>query len=205
MPYSLSWTGLSGLLIAALLSGFLLLTAVKKNIKKNALAFITTFFIILFVHYEFYDLLGTFVINNLILDFVFEVIIPILAKLITLTLIIFGLAYFEGWKKELFTKLEKYITSPFFAILLAILSYFFVSQLIIMVMRTTFEIGTLILYFLGFFIPLIIASLIVYIFGAENDKELNKIKYLRLAGSIILFIGPTLIFFTFIFCHIIFY
>ncbi|RLI98684.1 MAG: hypothetical protein DRP08_07920 [Candidatus Aenigmatarchaeota archaeon] len=193
MLYSLAWIGLLGLLITTLLSGFLLLTAVKKSIMKNAVAFITTFFIILFVRYEFYDLLGTFAINNLVLDFVFEVVIPVLAKLIILTLAIFGFAYFEGWKKEFFTKLEKYISSFLFAILLATFSHLFVVQSVIMSMRLTFEIGDLLLYFLEFFIPLVGASLIIYLFGAKND-ELNKIRYLRLTGSIVLFIGPTLIF-----------
>jgi len=189
MLYSHVSVGLSGLLITVLLAGFLLLTAVKKRIMNNAIAFVTTFFIILFIHYEFHDSFGFFIVNNLILDFVFEVVIPILAKLIILTLAIFGFAYFEGWKNEFFTKLEKYISSFLFAILLATFSHLFVVQSIIMTMRLTFEISDLLLYFLEFFIPLVAVSLIIYIFGAKND-ELNKIRYLRLAGSIVLFIGP---------------
>ena len=107
---------------------------------------------------------------------------------------VYGILYFFFYDKEIFTKIDRYILSFPVAILFAILLFapFILCSagMIMIVIRKGALLGSVFLpyflYRLGFIIPLVIISLIVYAFGAKNEEAINRIRFLRLIGGIIL-------------------
>ena len=171
--------------ILLFLLGFLFLTALRKNIIKNAISFIVALFVILFV----------FDVALIRLDLFSLAVAGLIGKkILALALGVYGIVYFFFYDKEIFTKIDRYILSFPVAILFAILLFapFILCSagMIIIVIRKGALLGSVFLpcflYRLGFIIPLVIISLIVYAFGAKNEEAINRIRFLRLIGGIIL-------------------
>jgi len=164
------------LFILLFLVGFLFLTALRKNIIKNAVSFIVALFVVLFVFY------GVLISSNLISLGV----VGLIGKILTLFLGVYGIIYFFSYKKEIFAKLNKFIFSFPIAILFAILLPFLLLPCAAGAAMIAIKTGSLFLYLLGFIVPLILISLIVYALGSKSEETINKIRFLRLVGSIIL-------------------
>ena len=171
--------------ILLFLLGFLFLTALRKNIIKNAISFIVALFVILFV----------FDAALIRLDLFSLAVAGLIGKkILALALGVYGIVYFFFYDKEIFTKIDRYILSFPVAILFAILLFapFILCSagMIMIVIRKGTLLGSVFLpcflYRLGFIIPLVIISLIVYAFGAKNEEAINRIRFLRLIGGIIL-------------------
>ena len=171
------------LAILLFLFGFLLLTALRKDIIKNAISFILALFLILFVFYG--GLIGQNLISLGVLG--------LIGKILTLILGAYGIISFF-YEKEIFSKISKYILSFPVSILFAVLLFvhFFlcsagmVMVAIIAMVPIARGIGHLFGFLFGFIIPLIVISLVAYTLGAENEEAMDRIRFLKLIGGIIL-------------------
>ena len=171
--------GPCALAILLFLSGFLLLTAFRKDIIKNAISFILALFLILFVFY------GGLIGQNLISLW----ILGLIGKILTLIFGAYGIISFF-YEKEILSKINKYILSFPVSILFAFLLFVHFSlcsagmAMIAMARGTYFD--SVFLYLFGFIIPLIVISLLAYTLGAGGEEATDRIRILRLIGGIIL-------------------
>jgi len=102
--------------------------------------------------------------------------------------IIFFLRAVKNKKPTKNNKINKYILSFPVAILFAVLlslHFLFCSAgtVIVAMMKGVYSVA---LYLFGFVVPLIIISLVAYILGAKNEEAIDRIRFLRLIGGIIL-------------------
>ncbi|RLG27946.1 hypothetical protein DRN98_10220 [Methanosarcinales archaeon] len=116
--------------------------------------------------------------------------VSLIGKILILILGVYGVVHFfyEKDKKEIFSKINKYILSFPVAILFAVLlslHFLFCSAgtVIVAMMKGVYSVA---LYLFGFVVPLIIISLVAYILGAKNEEAIDRIRFLRLIGGIIL-------------------
>jgi len=157
------------------LAGFLLITARRKNMLKNTVAFVTSLFIALFISSTALRI----PVNSLPPEII------LIEKILTLTFGIYGIIRFFS-ERQIFVKGERYILSIPFAILFGALfsvTFLFCSAGTIVIAAAAGMISVL-LYLLGFVAPLVAVSLILL--ALCREKEEGNTRYMRLIGGIML-------------------
>lgn len=170
-----------GLFVLLFSIGFLFLTAIRKNIIKNAVLLIVDLLIILSIFYILVSPESFFQLR--LVESIGEALILILG--------IFGVVYFFNYKKRIFVELDKYVLSFPVVIIFSIILSSILLPCSASSMNSINPLGnySTLLYILGFISPLVIILPIASFFGLKNNKNINRIRYLKLVGGLILIIS----------------
>jgi cytochrome c biogenesis protein CcdA len=182
-----------------LFAGILLLVAVRKDLKKLILPTLLSFS----VATVFYAIIIFFIVSSpslsdTSLEIIFLVlfIISVLATILLLVLGVYGLLNY--YRRGRFT-IKKYLVSLPCSILFGVLTATFLLPCLSAPLVAAFTIISQaglsifenVLYLVGVIVPFIVISVIIYL-GSANEKETNKIRYLQLAGSLLMILSVIL-------------